>query len=190
MVRTFLQGAFSGKKARDSSIPLSNIKRLFKSRFQVELSETSLGHCKLSGLLQDPRVCDLCVVQLKKHGYAVYPRRGAPMDTSALQQICMPQPQGELDAASTRSSCKALPTLLGRKEHRLECTQKAVATKATACDIWTQPLVSPDMMALVEAARAAKKPFLHIPEPAPMPVRRRRVASAELWVLSNCSPYS
>ncbi|CAE7030070.1 rsmB [Symbiodinium natans] len=54
-----------------SMIPLSNVKRLFRSRYQIELSETALGHSKLSELLQDQRFSDICEVQLQGQGYIV-----------------------------------------------------------------------------------------------------------------------
>jgi len=54
-----------------SSVPLSNVKRLFRSKYSVELSETSLGHSKLSELLQDKRFSDVCEVQLQGQGYIV-----------------------------------------------------------------------------------------------------------------------
>ncbi|CAK9000050.1 unnamed protein product [Durusdinium trenchii] len=56
-----------------STIPLSNVKRLFRSRYHTELSETALGHSKLSELLQDPRLKDICHVRLQGHGYVVGP---------------------------------------------------------------------------------------------------------------------
>ncbi|CAE7251381.1 rsmB [Symbiodinium sp. KB8] len=56
-----------------ATIPLSNVKRLFRSRFHIELSETALGHSKLSELLQDPRLRDICSVRLQGHGYVVSP---------------------------------------------------------------------------------------------------------------------
>merc|ERR1719236_201289 len=52
-------------------VPLSNVKRLLKSKFCIELSETMLGHSKLSELLQDDRFGDICAVKLQKHGYTV-----------------------------------------------------------------------------------------------------------------------
>jgi len=55
------------------SVPLSNIKRFFRSRCQLELSETALGHPKLSELLQDPRMKDICEVRLRGQGYTVFP---------------------------------------------------------------------------------------------------------------------
>jgi hypothetical protein len=53
------------------TVPLSNVKRIFRSRYQTELSETKLGHSKLSDLLQDSRFGDICTVQLQGHGYIV-----------------------------------------------------------------------------------------------------------------------
>jgi hypothetical protein len=52
-------------------VPLSNVKRLFKSKYKIELSETMLGHSKLTELLQDERFADICTVQLQKFGYVV-----------------------------------------------------------------------------------------------------------------------
>lgn len=57
----------------DGPVPLSNVKRLFRSRFQLELSETALGHSKLSELLSDERFEDVCRVQLVSQGYIVSP---------------------------------------------------------------------------------------------------------------------
>mmetsp|Transcript_11733 Transcript_11733/g.31570 ORF Transcript_11733/g.31570 Transcript_11733/m.31570 type:complete len:592 (+) Transcript_11733:60-1835(+) len=54
-------------------IALSSIKRLFQKRFCIELSETALGYAKVSELLQDPRLGDLCRVQLRMHGYVLLP---------------------------------------------------------------------------------------------------------------------
>jgi len=54
-------------------IALSTLKRLFRCKFHQELSETALGHSKLSELLQDKRLSDLCSVQLQGNGYVVVP---------------------------------------------------------------------------------------------------------------------
>jgi len=67
---------------REGAVPLSNMKRLFRSRFGVELSETALGHSKLSELFQDARMNDVCEVQLRGHGYLVFPRH--PVRHSSL----------------------------------------------------------------------------------------------------------
>lgn len=65
-------------------VPLSNVKRLFRSRFHVELSETMLGHSKLSELLQDPHFHDICTVQLQGHGYIVVQVEGSDGHTISL----------------------------------------------------------------------------------------------------------
>jgi hypothetical protein len=70
-VRTFLREILGTLKPGVDSIPLSNMKRLFRSRFHKELSETALGHSKLSELLQDPRLHDLASVQLQAQSYVV-----------------------------------------------------------------------------------------------------------------------
>jgi len=64
------------------SVPLSNVKRLFRSLYQMELSETALGYAKLTELLQDPRFNDICIVQLQDRGYAVV--RASPIPTTPL----------------------------------------------------------------------------------------------------------
>lgn len=53
------------------SVPLSNIKRMFRSRFDVEVSETALGHAKLSELFQDLRLHQTCTVKLVGPSYVV-----------------------------------------------------------------------------------------------------------------------
>lgn len=52
-------------------VPLSNVKRYFRSTCQCELSETSLGCSKLSELLRGPHFQDICTVELRESGYVV-----------------------------------------------------------------------------------------------------------------------
>lgn len=66
-----LESAAVPDSTEPASVPLSNVKRLFRSKYQIELSETSLGHSKLSELLQDSRFSDICEVQLQGQGYIV-----------------------------------------------------------------------------------------------------------------------
>merc|ERR1711998_604194 len=56
-----------------TSVPLSTLKRLYRSRFHTELSETALGYTKLTELLQDLRIADLCTVRLLEQGYVLTP---------------------------------------------------------------------------------------------------------------------
>jgi hypothetical protein len=73
--RTYLRIILSDSmKANTDSVPLSNIKRIFRSQFNTELSETSLGHSKLSELLQDKKLDDICTVRLLEQGYFVIPQ--------------------------------------------------------------------------------------------------------------------
>lgn len=61
------------------NVPLSNIKVLFQARCGAELCETALGHPKLSELLQDSRMSDVCAIRLQGHGYVVTPPRQPQM---------------------------------------------------------------------------------------------------------------
>eukprot|EP00434_Breviolum_minutum_P024799 symbB.v1.2.021902.t1/scaffold1923.1/size95945/2 len=70
-LKEILSSAESDGATTPAMIPLSNVKRLFRSRYQIELSETALGHSKLSELLQDQRFSDICEVQLQGQGYIV-----------------------------------------------------------------------------------------------------------------------
>mmetsp|Transcript_72683 Transcript_72683/g.144076 ORF Transcript_72683/g.144076 Transcript_72683/m.144076 type:complete len:685 (+) Transcript_72683:16-2070(+) len=63
----------SARLRGDEQVPLSNVKRLFRSLHQIELSETALGHYKLTDLLQDARFHDICTVRLRDRGYVVIP---------------------------------------------------------------------------------------------------------------------
>jgi len=54
-------------------VPLSNVKRVFRSQYEMELSETALGHTKFTELLQDARFRDICEVRLQDHCYVVIP---------------------------------------------------------------------------------------------------------------------
>jgi hypothetical protein len=107
-VRSCLQeilGSLSLSPASDSSIPLSNVKRLFRSRFHTELSETALGHAKLSELFQDPRLRDICDVRLKGHGYVLVPLRkaavGMPISIAGNLGLCADQ-EADIDNALRR----------------------------------------------------------------------------------------
>lgn len=78
VARTLLQEILKdARTAGKGHVPISNVKRIFRSRFQVDLSETALGHSKLSELLQDEALRDVCVVQMKGKGYVVVPARDA-----------------------------------------------------------------------------------------------------------------
>lgn len=58
----------------EDQVPLSNIKRICRAKFETELSETALGHSRLSEFLQDTRLADICTVKLLDQGYFVIPQ--------------------------------------------------------------------------------------------------------------------
>jgi len=54
-------------------VQLSNVKRLFRSLYQMELSETALGYTTLTELLHDPRFQSICEVRVQGRGHVVVP---------------------------------------------------------------------------------------------------------------------
>lgn len=82
-------------------VTLSNVKRLFRSRFQLELSETVLGYSRLFDLLHDVHFSDVCVLQAHKNGQLLVKRVDGPRQVpchqldlpSAMDPHYAPQPQ-------------------------------------------------------------------------------------------------
>jgi len=66
-------------------VTLSNVKRLFRSRFQLELSETVLGHSRLFDLLHDVRFRDVCTVQAHGNGQLLVKRAEGPRQVPCHQ---------------------------------------------------------------------------------------------------------
>jgi len=61
------------QEVQESGYPLSNIKRILRSRFKVDLSETALGHATATELFKDARLQDICSVRLLDSGYVLFP---------------------------------------------------------------------------------------------------------------------
>jgi len=82
-------------------LTLSNVKRLFRSRFSLELSETALGHSRLFDLLRDVRFRDVCVLQAHKNGQLLVKRAEGlqqlpyhfPAAMQEMPQLSAPAPQ-------------------------------------------------------------------------------------------------
>jgi hypothetical protein len=55
----------------EGCIVLANLKRIFQTRFHFELSEISLGYAKISEVLRDERLRDICHLRLESGGYVV-----------------------------------------------------------------------------------------------------------------------
>jgi len=71
-------------------LTLSNVKRLFRSRFELELSETVLGHARLFDLLRDVRFRDVCVLQAHKNGQLLVKRAEGPQQLPCQLPVQMP----------------------------------------------------------------------------------------------------
>lgn len=95
-LRSILEEAASAQKG-PAQVALSNIKRTFRSQFGLELSETMLGHSKLSELLQDARFGDICYVQLEKHGYTVV-QHPSTIKEHGIVTFCVDEPLCLADA--------------------------------------------------------------------------------------------
>lgn len=72
IVRKSMIEALQGEDG-PTTLPLSNIKRMFRTRFNTNLCETALGHSKVSELLQDRRLDGICTVKLLEQGYFIVP---------------------------------------------------------------------------------------------------------------------
>lgn len=100
-------------------VTLSNVKRLFRSRFMMELSETALGYPRLHNLLMDPRMSDICLVLTQGAGQVVVRSSGSPLSMWMPMPVPMPVsvPQGpiipclpvlhEMSSAASGSPCHA-----------------------------------------------------------------------------------
>ena len=68
-------GAVSAQlRESPNTVAWSNVQRSFPADFNLELSETMLGHSKLSELFRDRHFDDICSVLLEAHGYVVVER--------------------------------------------------------------------------------------------------------------------
>jgi len=82
----------SARLRGSENVPLSNVKRLFRSQYQMELSETALGHTKLTELLQVLCFGDICEVRLQDSGYVVIPvQREEGNSSSSSSAVTDPQ---------------------------------------------------------------------------------------------------
>lgn len=124
-------------EAADGQVPMSNVKRLFRSRFHMDLSETALGYTRLYELLQDKRFSDICFTRLQGNGYVVLQKVAPPSHhPSPLVDFVLTESVGKDDApgdsvgstsanSAAESTCgdeEALdPTSFGQGEHASAC---------------------------------------------------------------------
>lgn len=110
-----------------ATMPLSNVKRLFRSRFGLELSETSLGHAKLCDLLSSDSFKDICYVRLDWNGYTVVQRE--TFDQPCRVKFCEDEPLAleDLDDAAG-----AMPRFMQTRQATPGVVLRACVGKAPA----------------------------------------------------------
>mmetsp|Transcript_133099 Transcript_133099/g.242410 ORF Transcript_133099/g.242410 Transcript_133099/m.242410 type:complete len:765 (+) Transcript_133099:79-2373(+) len=129
--------------AGKGEVPLSNIKRLFRSKYQIDLSETTFGYSKLSELIQGPHFSDICRVELRGHGYTVIQTGGFP---------CAPTPAAPLLMSPGTTACGFRTALLNNGPRRIPLCAD-------------EPLSFDDMDTLNEGS-----PMVLVPTPTPTPL--------------------
>jgi len=129
---------FAASPSRPPRIPLSNIKRVFRSEFQLELSETFLGYAKLSDLFQDPRLKDVCAASQCSFGYVIVPAASASSSGG-----------GGGDAKAPRNSTTPAEALMDEDSASLPRRRAANVTQ-----------LSPDLIESVAATPSASSPAL------------------------------
>jgi len=72
------------------AVTLSNVKRLFRIRFHLELSETALGHSRLFDLLHDVRFRDVCTVEAHRNGQLLVKPFKGPQQVPCHQLALLP----------------------------------------------------------------------------------------------------
>jgi len=125
MMRPCLQQLLS---ASGQPMPLSNLKRLFRVQFHVELSETALGYAKLSECLQDPRVRDLCDVKLQGQGYTIVPAK-KPVQRSLISladSLCMGVEEGAQTAPQLAAAGLAMGSLLRERRGCMDLSMDVI----------------------------------------------------------------
>jgi len=165
-LRDCLQKVLNDASSAGQPVPLSNMKRLFRSKFNVELSETALGYAKVSELLQDSRVSDLCEVKLQGHGYVMVPAKPKAKrslislaDSLCMDKavICLPSPTAAQIESGNLLQKRAgfIQPLCMDEILSEESSPRAAASPIPACT-FAQPLL---------ATTPARTPFPSTPSP-------------------------
>jgi len=164
-IRTLLNNAASENDGV-GTVPLSNVKRFLKSKFDIELSETKLGYAKLSDLLQDIKFSDICTVKLQKHGYIVVQvPSSAP---SACSEINGKEPR-HVEAHSKEEA----PRICGFDEPLSldfqEMSSQIEPTSFLPSSLLAQNAFLGDLV---------QHSFIHVSRPSPSPIMARRRSSS------------
>jgi hypothetical protein len=175
------------QEAPSGSLPLPNVKRLFASQFNMQLSETVFGHSKVSDLLQDVLFRDICTVEFK-NGFTV--KRKVQV-ISILDGLATDATMGEapfdavFDHAAPRNVqfCQDEPLPMDESEALMEDAPIWVTPSpalfsfpATPAPRWC---LSPNTLSKEGYTGVVQNTFIHakLPPATPLPGARRRTRS-------------
>jgi len=119
-------------------VPLSTLKRLFRGRFRTELSETALGYTKLSDLLQDDRISDICSVRLLETGYAVLPKGDIAAARAAMDKELQDAAEANDEQVSDASGSKVDST----ESAQLDEVPAIMPPESAALELENIPLIN------------------------------------------------
>lgn len=167
--RTYLGRLLSrAAETGPAAISLCSIKQIFRSRFQVELSETALGYCRLRELLGDPRLRDICALRELPSGHVlVHPAAQHTLHVTAAAQWHMPHSaaaeQQLVSRTTSASSCAS--------SFASSCTAQAAPSNASV-------LPTPQAIGSSAPASAAMLPFFPVVS-SPQTVQSTPLVSAQ-----------
>lgn len=95
-------------------VTISNVKRLFRSQFGLDLSETALGFSRLSEVLQDARFHDICTVRARGAGQVVVCRPDRQATGGDAEQMWW---AGDLTTGQFCSGLHCLGTMPMQQQH-------------------------------------------------------------------------
>jgi len=123
------------KDAEAGTLPLSDVKRLFRRQFDLELNEAALGYTRVFDLLQDPRLRDVCTVHAQGNGQVTV-RRVEPVlfwpasHTAAPRLPCLP---GRLEASERAPLAMPVPLLQAVSPPRVPTDVVCLSTCPMPC---------------------------------------------------------
>lgn len=130
--------------AEPGVVTVSNVKRLFRSCFGLDLSETALGYSRLSELLQDTRLQDVCMLQVRRAGQFVICRPAKARSPQMAAGHCGSElwcsgPPCPWEPAAAPKAKEAQPAQLGLCSDSLRVTTGAAGHLEPQC-LSTAPL--------------------------------------------------
>jgi len=135
-------------EASGGAVPLPNVKRLFHSRFQLELSETFLGHAKVADLLADPRLSDICSLTRHNNGSYLVERKlqesQSPVGLAELMHCTWWQNIVTVEECRMQTPCQSDPRTFEQPEPQFpELHLQSLPNDTANHDDQTYPLSTP-----------------------------------------------